>query len=127
MELENNEKMNMVQVIICKCGSIFAACRVPDCYQDKEWLASLRKYSLNGYTIEVRDSFTIQKCICDQKDFLCAKTDDKCLHQCLTCYADQQCDLFYSKSLRPMSKSTEYVPDIEPGTEFPKLSTESLD
>jgi hypothetical protein len=60
--------MKQVQVIICKCGSIFAACCVPECYQAKHWLNDIRKYSLKGCSIEMRDmgSYEFKRCACDK-------------------------------------------------------------
>lgn len=61
----------MIQVIKCKCGSIFAASKVPECYQDMEWLKKLREYSLRGCDVEVIDSgkgFQFEKCKCGMKE-----------------------------------------------------------
>ena len=41
------------QVIKCKCGEIFAASRVPECYQDSEWMRDLRKEVKNGNSVEI--------------------------------------------------------------------------
>lgn len=41
------EKNNLkAQVVYCRCGSLFAACMEPLCYQDKEWQKNIRKYSV---------------------------------------------------------------------------------
>lgn len=41
--------------------------------------------------------------------FMCANTEDRCIHQCFSCYSDEQCDSFWSKQNRPMSKSVEFI------------------
>ncbi len=38
----------MIQVIKCKCGSIFAAAAEPHCYSDAEWQREMRKYIKKG-------------------------------------------------------------------------------
>jgi hypothetical protein len=43
------------QIILCKCGGVVAACRTPDCYEDTDWMKSVRQYAKKGYVIEVRD------------------------------------------------------------------------
>ena len=61
----------MIQVIKCKCGSIFAASKVPECYQDKEWLKNLRDYSLRGCDIEIIEGgkgLQFEKCKCGMKE-----------------------------------------------------------
>jgi hypothetical protein len=61
----------MIQVIKCKCGSIFAASKVPECYQDKEWLKNLRKYSLDSCNVEIIEndkSIQFEKCECGMKE-----------------------------------------------------------
>lgn len=58
--------MNKAQVIKCKCGKIFAACREPECYEDAQWMRDLRKYVKNGNTVELLDldKFTFESCAC---------------------------------------------------------------
>lgn len=61
----------MIQIVKCKCGSVFAACNEPECYQDMDWLKNLRKYSLDGNTVELIDSDTrlqFRKCTCGMKE-----------------------------------------------------------
>jgi hypothetical protein len=61
--------MSKIQVIKCKCGSIFAACVEEECYIDKEWTRELRKYVLKGCTVDMIDktSFEFQKCTCNKE------------------------------------------------------------
>jgi hypothetical protein len=63
--------MSKAQIIKCKCGSIVAACSVPLCYEDKDWLKDLPKFSKKGYSIdviEVDNSWTIERCKCKDKE-----------------------------------------------------------
>lgn len=62
--------MEKTQVIKCKCGNIFAACRVPECYTDQEWTRDLRDYVLDGCTVDVVDasSFNFDRCMCHKKE-----------------------------------------------------------
>ena len=61
--------MKRIQVLICKCGSKYAACLEPYCYTDKDWLKDLSKHVKDGGTVEMIDSqtFTFEKCKCQQK------------------------------------------------------------
>ena len=60
--------MEKAQVVICKCGSLIAACMEPLCYQDEDWQKDIRYYSQKGYEIkmigveEVRAKFDDCKC-----------------------------------------------------------------
>lgn len=59
--------MGKVQIIKYKCcNKIFAACRLPECYEDKDWLRNLRKYALRGDIIEIVESKDMHfgKCEC---------------------------------------------------------------
>jgi len=55
-----------IQVITCKCGAQFAACAVPECYTENDWLKSLRKYVQQGCSVDIIDSgtLTLEKCKC---------------------------------------------------------------
>lgn len=65
--------MGKVQIIKYKCcGKIFAACHVPECYEDKDWLKNLRKYALRGDAIEIIESKDMQFGKCE-----CVKTQSK--------------------------------------------------
>lgn len=59
----------MVQVVKCKCGEVFAACVEPECYEDKEWMKSVRDYSKQGYKIEMKENGTWKfgACECQSK------------------------------------------------------------
>ena len=56
------------QVIICHCKEIIAACRIPEAYEDVEWMKDVRKYSKMGYTIDIKDcsEFKFGSCKCNQ-------------------------------------------------------------
>jgi len=57
----------MIQVIKYRCcGKVFAACCEPDCYTDKDWLKSLKKYADRGDKIETVENGTwkFEKCEC---------------------------------------------------------------
>lgn len=57
----------MIQMITCKCGSIFAACLEPDCYTDKDWIKNLAKYVKKGCTIKMishNTGFQFEQCKC---------------------------------------------------------------
>jgi len=63
--------MSKAQIVRCKCGSIVAACTVPLCYEDKDWLKELPKFSKKGYSIDIIDvdsSWTIEKCKCKSNE-----------------------------------------------------------
>lgn len=59
----------MVQIVKCKCGSIFAACVEPNCYEDTDWTKNLSEYSKKGYVIEMVESngFKFSNCSCETK------------------------------------------------------------
>ncbi|WP_294288523.1 hypothetical protein [uncultured Chryseobacterium sp.] len=60
----------MIQIIKYKCcGNAFAACHEPDCYTDKDWLKSLRKYVSQGATVEMIQPGQLQfkKCECKKQ------------------------------------------------------------
>lgn len=61
----------MIQVIKYKCcGNIFAACREPDCYTDKEWLKDLKKYVERGCKVEMIQSgegLKFKRCNCSKE------------------------------------------------------------
>ena len=44
--------MRTAQIVKCKCGSVIAACRVPLCYEDREWQKDIRDFKDQGYTID---------------------------------------------------------------------------
>lgn len=62
--------MEKAQVIKCKCGKIFAACRLPECYAEADWMRDLRKYVKQGCTIELIDcdKFTFEQCVCEKEE-----------------------------------------------------------
>jgi hypothetical protein len=64
--------MAKVQVVACKCGEIFAACWEPMCYEDKDWLKNLRKYSKRGCGVSLVDStmFRFGKCTCSNEKLI---------------------------------------------------------
>jgi malate/lactate dehydrogenase len=61
--------MSQAQTITCKCGSTYAACLVPECYQDTEWMKDVRKAAAVGHAIDLRDvkSFSLQTCSCEKE------------------------------------------------------------
>jgi len=56
----------MIQVIKYKCcGRIFAACKEPECYIDKDWLKDLRQYVKEGCKVEmITGDWQFGKCDC---------------------------------------------------------------
>lgn len=61
----------MIQVIKRKCcQTIFAGCREPECYTDKDWQKDVRKYSLEGCKIEMieKGTFSFGKCECKKAE-----------------------------------------------------------
>lgn len=65
-------KRENAQVIKRKCcGTVFAACTEPECYQDKDWLKSIRKASVEGHTIEIvklsEVKSVFEECVCEVK------------------------------------------------------------
>ncbi len=58
----------MVQIIRCKCGSVFAACHEPECYTDDDWIADLKAYVLQGSTVGLvkGTDFKFENCICSK-------------------------------------------------------------
>lgn len=56
------------QVIKCKCGSIFAACYAPECYEDSDWIKDLKKYVNAGFEVDLLTigSFQLNKCLCGE-------------------------------------------------------------
>lgn len=58
----------MIQVIKTKCcGKVFAACVSPQCYTEKDWTAELRKYVLQGCTVDLVEDGNVhfELCECD--------------------------------------------------------------
>lgn len=66
------EDEKKAQVIICKCGSVIAACAEPYCYSDKSWNKDMVKYAQKGYKIDVMNcpEFCIEKCKCNNQNEL---------------------------------------------------------
>lgn len=60
--------MKQAQVIKCKCGSIFAACCVPECYTTSDWIKDLKKYVKAGFEVDMLNigSFSLAKCTCGE-------------------------------------------------------------
>jgi len=58
-----------IQVLVCKCGSKYAACVEPDCYEDVDWLKDLGKCLQAGGTVEMADaeSFMFERCKCNEQ------------------------------------------------------------
>lgn len=58
-----------IQIIKCKCGKSFAACRVPECYSDADWQKEMRAYVKKGCTVELVDagSWQIESCACEKE------------------------------------------------------------
>lgn len=48
------------QVIKCFCGKVFAACVVPECYTDKDWLKNLKQYVKQGFEVDLAESKEIE-------------------------------------------------------------------
>lgn len=54
------------QQVKCQCGAVFAACAVPDCFEDKDWMKSIRQYSKSGCEIiMVENGVQFSPCTCD--------------------------------------------------------------
>lgn len=62
--------MSKIQVLKCKCGTKYAACVEPDCYEDNDWLKDLGKCLKEGGTVEMSDSesFRFEQCKCNDKN-----------------------------------------------------------
>ncbi len=60
--------MGKAQVIKCKCGKVFAACREPECYTEKDWMKDMRKYVIDGCTVDMvnTNEFQFENCVCDK-------------------------------------------------------------
>jgi hypothetical protein len=57
------------QLLICKCGSVFAAAIEPYCYTEKDWLKDLAKEVKKGATVKMveKDSgWKFEKCKCNE-------------------------------------------------------------
>jgi hypothetical protein len=66
--------MGQIQVIKCKGGKIFAACRVPECYEETSWMRDIRSYVKAGCTVEIIESGKsnpMEKCECGAKSSCC--------------------------------------------------------
>lgn len=48
--------MKKVQCIKCSCGSVFAACWEPECYEGAEWQKNAREYIKEGCTVTLENS-----------------------------------------------------------------------
>jgi hypothetical protein len=60
----------MMQVIKYKCcGKVFAACREPECYTDKDWHKTLRKYVPQGHKVEMMEKVVFGECTCGKLNF----------------------------------------------------------
>ena len=61
--------MAQVQAIRCKCGNIFAGCRLPECYTEVDWMKEVRVEVKRGCTIEIVDaqSFSFEHCTCKKE------------------------------------------------------------
>ena len=59
-----------VQVLVCKCGAKYAACREPECYVDNEWLKDLKQHIKDGGTVEMMDpeKFEFESCKCKNQN-----------------------------------------------------------
>ena len=59
-----------IQVLICKCGSKYAACAEPHCYTNKDWLKDLKKHVKKGGIVEMMESqdFTFEECKCNEQN-----------------------------------------------------------
>ena len=57
------------QVIKCKCGSVVAMCRIPEAYEDTDWMKEVRNCSKKGYSISVGkvENFKLEMCCCGNK------------------------------------------------------------
>ncbi len=58
-----------IQILVCKCGSKYAACVEPNCYTDTDWLNVLRQNVLEGGTVEMAaaESFAFEQCKCNEQ------------------------------------------------------------
>ena len=52
--MQEADKLHRSQVILCTCGKVFAACLDPLCYHESDWMRDVRKYSKQGYKVEMR-------------------------------------------------------------------------
>ena len=59
-----SERVQIVKYACCK--KTFAACMEPECYTDKDWLKSLKKYVNRGDEVDLveRGDFKFEKCEC---------------------------------------------------------------
>ena len=59
-----------LQIVVCKCGSVVAACIVPDCYTDSDWLRSLKKHIGKGRRVEYAEEgefVKLENCKCNDE------------------------------------------------------------
>lgn len=58
----------LTQVLMCKCGAIFAGCVEPYCYTDRDWLKDLRIHVKEGGKVKMvtRDEFAFGDCDCGE-------------------------------------------------------------
>lgn len=58
----------MIQTIECPCGQIFAACREPECYEEKDWKNDIVNYENRGCKINISQTVKWGKCTCKNMD-----------------------------------------------------------
>jgi hypothetical protein len=59
--------MSKSQVLKCKCGKIYAACREPECYEEVSWQRDMRKdIAKRGSTVELLENgqWQFENCVC---------------------------------------------------------------
>ncbi len=62
----NDPKSRKIQIIICKCGSVFSGCTVPECYTDEDYTKELKGYVEAGCTVDLvpAGNFKFEECRC---------------------------------------------------------------
>lgn len=65
-----SEQKRKAQVIICKCGVMFAASVEPHCYTELVWQRDLRKYVKAGCTVDLiyTDLVKFEQCKCNKTE-----------------------------------------------------------
>jgi len=61
--------MKKAQIVICECGSAFAACVEPYCYTERDWTKQLKEYVNKGYKVDLVnvEGFSLEECKCEKE------------------------------------------------------------
>ncbi len=77
-----------VQIVSCQCGVTFAACSEPYCYEDKEWIANLKKYFSIGCKILMANNgeWSFGTCECEDGKLRRGEIKEKAIKNQLTIF-----------------------------------------